>query len=69
MEKIYIQDENFGSMDSDLSMWNLYNMLTGVNKSSYIDSFLGRSLNATEIAVGLNAALHGDQCYKWFIDW
>ena len=68
MEKIYIQDENFGSMDNDLSMWNLYNLLTGANKSSYIDSFLDRSLNATEIAVGLNAALHGDQRYKWFID-
>ena len=66
--KAYIQDENFGSMDSDLSMWNLYNLLTGANKSSYIDSFLDRSLNATEIAVGLNAALHGDQRYKWFID-
>jgi hypothetical protein len=66
--KAYIQDENFGSTGSDLSMWNLYNLLTGANKSSYIDSFLDRSLNATEIAVGLNAALHGDQRYKWFID-
>ena len=38
------------------------------NKSSYIDSFLDRSLNATEMAVGINAALHGDEHYKWFID-
>ena len=27
-----------------------------------------RSLNATEMAVGINAALHGDERYKWFID-
>ncbi|WP_417139667.1 DUF3871 family protein, partial [Phocaeicola sp.] len=33
-----------------------------------IDSFLDRSLNATEMAVGINAALHGDEHYKWFID-
>ena len=46
----------------------LYNLLTGANKSSYIDSFLDRAVNATEIATGINAALHGDTKYKWFID-
>jgi len=51
-----------------LNMWKFYNLLTGANKSSYIDSFLDRSLNATEMAVGINAALHGDEHYKWFID-
>ncbi|WP_432432471.1 DUF3871 family protein, partial [Bacteroides faecis] len=25
-------------------------------------------VNATEIATGINAALHGDTKYKWFID-
>jgi hypothetical protein len=49
-------------------MWKLYNLLTGANKSSYIDSFLDRAVNATEIATGINAALHGDTKYKWFID-
>ena len=44
------------------------NLLTGANKSSYIDSFLDRAVNATEIATGINAALHGDTKYKWFID-
>ena len=64
----YINDENFGSFGNDLNMWKFYNLLTGANKSSYIDSFLDRSLNATEMAVGINAALHGDTKYKWFID-
>lgn len=54
--KAYINDENFGSFGNDLNMWKFYNLLTGANKSSYIDSFLDRSLNATEIAVGINAA-------------
>ena len=66
--KAYINDENFGSFGSDLNMWKFYNLLTGANKSSYIDSFLDRSLNATEMAVGINSALHGDEKYKWFID-
>ena len=51
-----------------LNMWKFYNLLTGANKSSYIDSFLDRSLNASEIAQGITSALHGDEKYKWFID-
>ena len=66
--KAYINDENFGGTGGELNMWRFYNLLTGANKSSYIDSFLDRSLNASEIAVGINAALHGDEKYKWFID-
>lgn len=61
-------DENFGSYGSDIDMWKFYNLLTGANKSSYIDSFLDRSFNATEVAQGINAALHGDDRYSWFID-
>ena len=66
--KSYITDENFGVDGGSLNMWKFYNLLTGANKSSYIDSFLDRSLNAGEIALGINAALHGDEKYKWFID-
>lgn len=66
--KAYMQDTNFGGFGGDLSMWKFYNLLTGANKSSYIDSFLDRAYNATEIAQGINAALHGDEKYKWFID-
>ena len=66
--KAYINDENFSSFGNELNMWKFYNLLTGANKSSYIDSFLDRSLNATEMAVGINSALHGDEKYKWFID-
>ena len=66
--KAYINDENFGGTGGELNMWKFYNLLTGANKSSYIDSFLDRSLNATEMATGINMALHGDEKYKWFID-
>ena len=66
--KAYFQDVNFRCSDNWLSMWKFYNLLTGANKSSYIDSFLDRAYNATEIATGINAALHGDGRYSWFID-
>ena len=68
MAKSYVSDENFGSLGNELSMWKFYNLLTGANKSSYIDNFLDRAYNATEIATGINAALHADSKYKWFID-
>ncbi|MGL5381609.1 DUF3871 family protein [Clostridium sp.] len=48
-------------------MWKFYNLLTGANKSSYIDSFLDRSLNAIEISKGINQALKGDDLYSWFL--
>ena len=66
--KAYINDENFGGTGGELNLWRFYGLLTGANKSSYIDSFLDRSLNASEIAQGITAALHGDERYKWFID-
>ena len=65
--KAYINDDNFGSLGSDLSMWKFYNLLTGSNKSSYIDSFLDRAYNATELATGIASALHGDEKYSWFL--
>lgn len=66
--KSYVSDANFGGLGNDLNMWRFYNLLTGSNKSSYIDSFLDRALNATEIAQGITSALHGEEAYKWFID-
>ena len=48
-------------------MWNVYNLLTGANKSSYIDNFLDRSLNATQLTEGLNKAMYGTNEYSWFI--
>ena len=66
--KSYIHDSNFGSFGQDITMWKFYNLLTGANKSSYIDTFLDRSLNASEIAEGINMALHGDERYRWFIE-
>lgn len=45
--KAYISDNDFGGFGGELSMWKFYNLLTGSNKSSYIDSFLDRAYNGT----------------------
>ncbi len=43
-------------------------MLTGANKSSYIDNFLDRSLNVSQLANGISKALNGSHEYRWFIE-
>ena len=67
--KAYYTDSNFGRSENgkELSMWKMYNLLTGANKSSYIDSFLDRSLNAGELSNGICKALKGENEYSWFI--
>ena len=63
----YYHNEDFGGQGGSLSMWNFHNLLTEANKSSYIDSYLSRAVNATDVAVGLNNAMHGDSTYLWFL--
>ncbi|MBR5175202.1 MAG: DUF3871 family protein [Bacteroidales bacterium] len=64
----YFEDPDFGMNGGDtLSMWKVYNLLTGANKSSYIDNFLDRAENASLLTTGLCKALCGDQEYSWFI--
>ena len=63
----YYHNEDFGGQGGSLSMWNFHNLLTEANKSSYIDSYLQRAVNATDVAVGLNNAMHGDSTYQWFL--
>lgn len=67
--KAYYQDENFAGdkANGTLNLWRLYNLLTGANKSSYIDNFLDRSLNASILTEGISKALTGDITYEWFI--
>ena len=54
----YYSDNSFCSNpDGSINLWKLYNLFTGANKSSYIDSFLDRSVNALQIASVLKDAL------------
>ena len=63
----YYSNPNFGTKDSTISMFDFHNLLTEANKSSYIDSYVQRGVNATEITVGICKALQGDSEYSWFL--
>ena len=63
----YFTNPNFGAKGNTISMFDFHNLLTEANKSSYIDTYLQRAVNATEVAVGINNALHGDTKYAWFL--
>ena len=64
----YYEDPAFkADTDGDISLWKVFNLLTGANKSSYIDNFLDRAVNAGQVTSGLCLALFGDPKYAWFI--
>ena len=66
--RAYYADENFAcAEDRSIDMWRVYNLFTGANKSSYIDTFLSRACNATTFTHGLTHALDGDEKYRWFV--
>ncbi|KJD31241.1 hypothetical protein PK35_15505 [Tamlana nanhaiensis] len=59
--KGYYDDNNFSRQeDGSISLWKVYNLLTEATKSSYIDSFLTRSLNSYELIQKLADSLQND---------
>jgi len=65
--RAYISDENFKNQNSVINGWMLMNLLNGAAKSSYIDNFLERDVNATSFVFGIARALQGDPAYSWFL--
>lgn len=64
----YFHNEAFGAKDNTLSMFDFHNLLTQANKGSYIDTYLQRAVNATDVSVGINNVLQGiDNEYAWFL--
>ena len=58
--KDYYQDERFcKNEDGNINLWNVYNLFTSANKSSYIDTFSDRNVNAFEFTNGLKNTLNG----------
>lgn len=56
----FYQDENFQkSANSEIGLWQLFNLFTGASKSSYINKYLGRNSNASSfISVLQNGLKH-----------
>lgn len=67
--KDYYQDESFcRNANGNISMWEFYNLLTGSNKTSYIDNFLNRGVNAFQFSEGIsNAIIDRNSTYSWFL--
>ena len=65
--KDYYQDERFcKNEDGNINLWNMYNLFTSANKSSYIDSFLNRNVNAFDFTKSISKAIN-DGSYHWFL--
>ncbi len=66
--KDYYSDANFKSFaDGSINLWKLYNLFTAANKSTYIDNFLDRSVNAFQLAKDLQYALQNStRC--WYLN-
>ena len=68
MAKDYYEDKNFCRLnDGRIYLWDVYNLFTQANKSSYIDTFLDRNLNAFEFTKGIQKTLNGNLDYHWFL--
>ncbi len=66
--KDYFTDENFKcKSDGNLSLWRMYNLLTGANKSSYIDSFVKRATDCTDYINLLRTSLQGNKSF-WYLN-
>jgi len=66
--KDYYEDKSFcKNEDGNINLWDVYNLFTSANKSSYIDSFLDRNVNAFDFSNGLAKTLNGDGDYHWFL--
>ena len=65
----YYHDKSFcRNSDGSINLWRVYNLFTEANKNSYIDTFLDRSVNATDFLNGISCALQGNPDYQWFIN-
>lgn len=68
LTKAYYQDKDFCVDNSgNISLWKLFNLFTGANKSSYIDTFLDRGVGSHSFVNDLKMALEGNST-QWFIN-
>ncbi|MBS1640672.1 MAG: DUF3871 family protein [Bacteroidetes bacterium] len=68
--KDYYRDNSFcREGDGTINLWKLYNLLTGANKSSYIDSFLDRSVNAFDFVTDIRWAIENNskEITNWYL--
>jgi hypothetical protein len=66
--KDFYKDNSFcRDVKGNINLWKLYNLFTGTNKSSYIDSFLDRSVNAFAFIEQVRENLEGSS-NSWYLN-
>jgi len=67
--KDYYHCPNFSrNSDGSINLWNLYNLFTEANKSSYIDSNLERNVNAYELINNLGNSIQKNTS-NWLLNY
>jgi len=64
----FYTDKNFSGdlNDRSISLWQLYNLFTAANKSTYIDQFLNRSVGAFQLVEEIRFAMDGKRT-SWYL--
>jgi Domain of unknown function, B. Theta Gene description (DUF3871) len=66
--KDFYRDDSFcRDGDGNINLWRLYNLFTGANKSSYVDSFLERGSNAFTLVEQVRRGLEEKQAC-WYLN-
>ena len=66
--KEFYNNDNFSrNADGSISLWKLYNLFTSANKSSYIDTFPTKAVNAFSFVYAIKMALD-DKSENWFLN-
>jgi len=66
--KDFYKDESFcRDANGNINLWKLYNLFTGANKSTYIDSFLDRSVNAFNLVEQIKHSLETERVC-WYLN-
>jgi hypothetical protein len=66
--KDFYRDNSFcRDQTGDINLWKLYNLFTGANKASYIDSFLDRSVNASTLVQQLRYSIK-HKAHNWYLN-
>ena len=64
----YYKDKSFCRDDNgNINLWRFYNLLTGANKSSYLDTFIDRTVNTLSFTQVLLNSLKSGQ-YLWYFN-
>jgi hypothetical protein len=66
--KDFYRDDSFcRDSNGNINLWKLYNLFTGANKSTYIDSFIDRSVNAFNFVEQVRHGLEGKNEF-WYLN-